>query len=142
MATGPARSADADTRPAFFESPMARWLRIEPAAEPHRYRMRFAEYHIGNPFIRSLHGGVVGSMIEVCAELDLASRLPQMYTVLVSAAIDYLRVTRDADLYASVEEVRIARRLAFMNVWCWQDDEALPVARGACTLRITADAKV
>ena len=116
---------------------MARWLRIKPTSEPHRYSIQFAEYQIGNPFIRSLHGGVVGSMIEICAELDLAERLPGAHTELVSAAIDYLRVTRDADLHARVEEIRIARRLAFMGVWCWQDDEALPVARGSCTLRIT-----
>lgn len=98
--------------------------------------MRFADRHIGNPFIRSLHGGVVGSLIEASAELELALLLPEKTVELVSSAIDYLRVTRDTDLHARVEIVRIARRLAFADVWCWQDDEGVPVARGSCTLRI------
>jgi uncharacterized protein (TIGR00369 family) len=98
--------------------------------------MRFADRHIGNPFIRSLHGGVVSSLIEASAELELALLLPEQTVELVSSAIDYLRVTRDTDLHARVEIVRIARRLAFVDVWCWQDEEETPVARGSCTLRI------
>jgi acyl-coenzyme A thioesterase PaaI-like protein len=136
MTADTSRRSEGHSRPAFFATPMAHWLRIEPAAGPHRYSIRFSDYQIGNPLIRSLHGGVVGSLIEICAELDLAERVPGAHTELVSVAIDYLRVTRDTDLHARVEEIRIARRLAFMCVWCWQDDEALPVARGNCTLRI------
>ncbi|MEC9344391.1 MAG: PaaI family thioesterase, partial [Pseudomonadota bacterium] len=58
---------------------------------------------------------------------------------LVSSAIDYIRVTKDTDLLARVSVVRIARRLAFVEVRCWQDSEDLPVARGSCTLRIYED---
>lgn len=120
----------------LLASPMADWLQIEPTERDNVYVMRFRERHIGNPFIRAIHGGVVGSLIEMSAELELSRRFPEMSVELVSSAIDYLRVTKDADMHARVEEVRIARRLAFFDVWCWQDDENLPVARGSCTLRL------
>lgn len=123
-------------RERMLASPMAKWLRVEPADREAVYVMRFAEHHIGNPFIRAIHGGVVGSLIEMSAELELSRRSPEATVELVSTAIDYLRVTKDADMFARVEEIRIARRLAFFDVWCWQDDEALPVARGSCTLRL------
>jgi len=120
----------------LLASPMADWLQVEPTGRDNVYAMRFREHHIGNPFIRAIHGGVVGSLIEMSAELELSRRSPDVSVELVSSAIDYLRVTKDADMYARVDEVRIARRLAFFDVWCWQDDEAQPVARGSCTLRL------
>lgn len=120
----------------LMEAPIAAWLAVEPGEAEHKYVMRFAERHIGNPFIRALHGGAVGAMIEFCAALDLALRFPEKRSEIASSAIDYLRVTRDSDLHVRVEIVRIARRLAFLDVWCWQDDEDTPVARGSCTLRL------
>jgi len=128
-------------REAFFDTPMAAWLGIEPTEEADRFVMRFGDRHIGNPFIRALHGGVVGSMISASAELGLGriAGAPegQLGRVeLVSSAIDYIRVTKDADLIARVSVVRVGRRVAFVEVYCWQDAEDLPVARGSCTLRI------
>ena len=123
-------------RDSLLKSPMAAWLQIAPTGRDNVYVMRFAERHIGNPFIRAIHGGVVGSLIEISAELELSRRSPGTPVELVSSAIDYLRVTKDADMHARVDEVRIARRLAFFDVWCWQDDENLPVARGSCIVRL------
>ncbi len=117
---------------------MAEWLALVVEPRAGVYRMRFAERHIGNPFIRSIHGGAVGSLIEASAELALAEIVGGPVE-LQSSAIDYLRVTKDADLWSRAELVRRGRRLAFVDVWCWQDSEDLPVARGSCTLRILAE---
>ncbi len=117
---------------------MARWLGFEATAQEGVFVMRFAEHHIGNPFIRALHGGAVGAMIEFSAEAALMRLRPETRAELASTAIDYLRVTRDSDLFARVEPVRIARRLAFLDVWCWQVDEQTPIARGSCILRLLA----
>jgi len=121
--------------PSFLTSSMAEWLGLVVEPRPGVYRMKFAERHIGNPWIRSIHGGAVGSLIEASAELALAEIVGNPVE-LQSSAIDYLRVTKDADLWARAELVRQGRRLAFVDVWCWQDSEDLPVARGSCTLRI------
>lgn len=121
----------------WLASPVANWLGFEPTDRPHVYRQRFGEHHIGNPFIRALHGGVVASMIEFSAGYDIALSSSQgVRAELVSSAIDYVRVTRDADVFVRVEVVRTGRRLAFVDVWCWQDEEDIPIARGSCTLRI------
>ncbi|MCU0791087.1 MAG: PaaI family thioesterase [Nitratireductor sp.] len=132
----PARKADTGRREALLSSPVARWLQAGLTDRPDVYSLRFAERHIGNPFVRALHGGVVGSLAELSARLELARRSEGADVELVSSSIDYLRVTKDADLFARVAVVRIARRLAFLDVWCWQDDEDAPVARASCTVRL------
>ena len=135
--TGQTESKAADSGQDFYATPFAAWLAIEATEENDVFRMRFDERHIGNPFIRALHGGVVGSMVEASAELGFG-RLTESAgpTELVSSAIDYLRVTKAADLFTRVSIVRVGRRIAFFEVYCWQDSEDLPVARGSCTLRI------
>lgn len=128
------------------KSPVEEWLAISVTDDPFVCRIDFQEHHIGNPIIRSVHGGVVGSLIEYAAEAalrhQLASEGRDERTELTTSSIEYLRVTKDAPLYGRAKIVRIARRIAFIDVWVWQDSEDLPVSRGACTLRImekTAD---
>jgi len=125
-------------------SPAEDWLAISQTDQPDIFKIEFQEHHIGNPIIRSVHGGVVGSLIEHAAEgflkhtLTLDNRTESVE--LASSSIDYLRVTKDAPLFARASMVRMARRVAFMNVYVWQDDEEMPVARGTCTLRILPEA--
>jgi acyl-coenzyme A thioesterase PaaI-like protein len=132
------RHVPAMGREALLASPMANWLQLDLTARDNVYRLRFTERHIGNPFVRALHGGVVGSMMEFSALLELARLDENARSEVVSSSIDYLRVTKDGDLHARVDVVRIARRLAFLDVWCWQDDEDVPVARASCTVRLYA----
>jgi acyl-coenzyme A thioesterase PaaI-like protein len=47
---------------------VANWLNVRTGSEPGLFQHRFAEYHVGNPFIRSLHGGVTAALSEYCAE--------------------------------------------------------------------------
>ena len=119
------------------ESAMQNWLGFAPGNEPNRYQLTFCNRHIGNPMIRSVHGGVTASMIEMSAEFTLRGQLETVADIhIVSSSIDYLRVTKDVDLHSRTNIVRISRRLAFIDVLCWQDSEEIPVARGTCTLRI------
>ena len=118
-------------------SPMQQWLAFEAGDEKGLYRLHFRDEHLGNPLIRSVHGGVTASLIEMCAEHLLCAELDQQTQVqLLSSSVDYLRVTKDVDIHARAQIVRIGRRLGFVDVWCWQDEEAIPIARGTCTLRI------
>ena len=114
------------------------WLQLETSEKPGRYKLGFSEHHLGNTFIRSLHGGVSGSLIEVCAEKEVLSALgnDDASVTIISCSIDYLRITRDTDLFAQTEIRRISRRMAVVLVTCWQDDENAPVVQGVVTLKI------
>lgn len=129
-----AQSATRDLE-ARLVSPVAQWLGFEKTDRPDVFRLRYDQRHIGNPFIRALHGGTLATFIEFSAEVAVAGKV-EAPTELISAAIDYIRVTKDVDAYARVETIRFGRRIAFVDVWCWQDDENMPVARGSCSLRI------
>ena len=126
---------------ALFGSPVAEWLNFGPARQEGVFVANFAEHHIGNPFIRSLHGGIVGAVIEGTAEASLIEHFAASDVVktieVTSSSINYLRVTKDADLFCRCEIIRIGRRVAFVDIWCWQDHEDLPVAKGNCVLRIS-----
>ena len=117
---------------------MGTWLDFKNCDEGNLYSMRFSDYHIGNPLIRSVHGGVTASLIEMSAKHTLEKSLENEDSTieLVSSSVDYLRITKDVDILARSQIVRISRRLAFIDVWCWQDEEKIPIARGTCTLRI------
>ncbi|MCF6320584.1 MAG: PaaI family thioesterase [Rhizobiaceae bacterium] len=118
-------------------SPMQDWLEFSAGKEKDHYHLKFCDRHIGNPMIRSVHGGVTAAMIEMSAEFALRAELNSAAEIhLVSSSLDYLRITKDIDLYSRTNIVRISRRLAFVDVWCWQDEEDTPFARGTCTLRI------
>ena len=121
-------------------SPSENWLATSQTEDPAVYKIEFQEHHIGNPIIRSVHGGVVGALIEHTAERYLSHHLNEEGRTgrieLTTSSIDYLRVTKDAPLFARAKVVRLARRIAFMDVFVWQDTEDAPVSRGACTLRI------
>ncbi|MCB1384690.1 MAG: hypothetical protein KDJ80_02020 [Nitratireductor sp.] len=129
----------ADTSP----SPAEAWLAIRATDSPDLWRVAFQEHHLGNPLIRSVHGGVVGALMEHAAirslEYALAEKGLGARVGVVTTAIDYMRVTKDADLFARARIERIARRVAFLSVHCWQDGEDMPVARCNSTLRIVED---
>jgi uncharacterized protein (TIGR00369 family) len=121
----------------LLSSPVADWLQVAPSGKPGEWRLAFDLRHTGNPLIRSVHGGVVASLIDMTAELALEEHLAgAMRAELVSSSIEYLRVTRDSDIFSTATITRIGRRIAFVDVRCWQDGPDTPVARGSCTLRL------
>ena len=113
------------------------WLSFSPTAEAGVFQSEFSERLIGNPFIRSIHGGVLGSFMELSAEKivlsepEFAGRLS-----IITSATDYLRVTKDMNLFCRATILRKSRRIRVVDVSCWQEEEVRPVARGIITLRI------
>lgn len=119
---------------------LSEWLSFEALAEPGTYKTTFATHHLGNVFIRSLHGGVTGATVEMSAEAFARAELKTAASLMIIASsIDYLRITKDRDLYARAQTVRMSRRMAVVDVICWQDEENLPVARGVVSIKIDAD---
>ncbi len=124
-----------------IDSAMRKWLAFHRGKTRDHFYLKFHDQLIGNPLIRSVHGGATASLVEMSAQLILADHLGDKIGIkLASSSIDYLRATSDVDVHARANIIRITRRLAFVDVWCWQDNEEMPVARGTCTLRLTRDA--
>ncbi|MEM9330290.1 MAG: PaaI family thioesterase [Pseudomonadota bacterium] len=122
----------------LFQTPIAHWLGASTTETPSVYRTTFAEHHLGNIWIRSLHGGVTGAMIEVSAEAETRRQLDRdAALMIVTNSTDYLRISKDVDLYTRATIQRLSRRLSVVDVTCWQDNEETLIARGVVTIKIS-----
>ena len=91
--------------------------------------MPFAEHLVGNVMLPALHGGVIGSLLETAAIVQMiwemrSSRLPKP----VDITIDYLRSARAATSYARARIAKQGRRVVNVHAEMWQEDETKPVA--------------
>lgn len=91
--------------------------------------LRFRETNIGNYVMRSIHGGVVGGLLEHAAILHLvADGGLEMMPRIINLSIDYLRPCAAADTFARGEVIKQGRRVANVRVRAWQTDPGKPVA--------------
>ncbi|MGF1552149.1 MAG: PaaI family thioesterase [Paracoccaceae bacterium] len=110
-------------------------------------RLPFAPRLVGNPLIPALHGGVIGSFLEITGLVQLAwerlavdldqggpaaaaiveGRLPPIPKT-VDINIDYLRSGRPRDSFARARVQKSGRRVAHVHVEAWQDERARPIA--------------
>jgi uncharacterized protein (TIGR00369 family) len=109
--------------------PYSAFLDVQVALEDGvpRCRLPFRESLIGNLGIRAIHGGVVAGFMENAALLHLLllldeSKVPKS----IDFSIDYLRSANALDLWAECEVARQGRRVAAVQVSCWQDEPGHP----------------
>lgn len=91
--------------------------------------MPFDAKLIGNPILPALHGGVIGSLLETAAIVQIlwetsAASLPKP----VDITIDYLRSGRAVASHARAWLARQGRRVVSARAEMWQEDAAKPVA--------------
>ncbi|HEX2591199.1 MAG TPA: PaaI family thioesterase [Rhizomicrobium sp.] len=91
--------------------------------------MPFAQQLIGNPILPALHGGVIGSLLETAAIMQVifetrAVKLPKP----VDITVDYLRSGRALTSYARARIAKQGRRVINVHAEMWQEDEAKPIA--------------
>jgi uncharacterized protein (TIGR00369 family) len=111
--------------------PYCAWLGLSAKLDDGRVvlKMPFDAKLIGNPVIPALHGGVIGSLLEIAAIVQAIwdtkiTRFPKP----VDITIDYLRTGRAATSYASARLARQGRRVVNVHAQMWQEDEAKPIA--------------
>lgn len=118
------------------DSPFTSWLGLQVHAAPAGLEavLPFEEKNVGNPFIRSLHGGIVSAALE-CGGGLLAAYLDELDRIQrpASISISYLRSTADRDLNIQVLPIKEGRRLLFLTAQAWQDDDTKPVASAMMT---------
>ncbi len=104
-------------------------LRIDSKGDELTTVLPFRDELIGNQNLPAIHGGVLGSMLELTAVMQLLratelERLPKT----IDLSIDYLRSARAQDLYGRAHVTRQGRRVANVRVELWQQARDKPVA--------------
>jgi uncharacterized protein (TIGR00369 family) len=115
--------------------PYARFLGIRLEEDDHGTLcvLPFRHEIVGNSRLPAIHGGVVGSFIEMTALLTLVNDFPaedDRIAKPIGVTIDYLRSAGPKDTYGRAEVVKHGRRVANVRVLAWQDDPSKPVAAG------------
>lgn len=89
----------------------------------------FSDMIIGNPVLPAIHGGAIGSFLELTSVIQLLystqlERLPKT----VDISIDYLRSGRPMDTYGRAIVTRQGRRVANVRTEIWQEEFDKPIA--------------
>ena len=89
----------------------------------------FNEMLIGNTMLPALHGGAIGSFLELTSVIQLlfttqCERLPKT----VDVSIDYLRSGRPVQTFGRAVVTRQGRRVANVRAEIWQDEFNKPIA--------------
>ncbi len=91
--------------------------------------LRFREHNIGNFVVRTIHGGVVGALLEHAAVMQLMVETDvAVVPRIVNVSIDYLRPCRATDTFARGQIIRQGRTVANVRVTAWQEDPGRLVA--------------
>lgn len=95
-----------------------------------RYFMDFRDSHIGNPMIRTFHGGILASFGEVTAAVYLARQRSDDELPLCSTmTFDYLRPAFVGTLQAIPNIVRAGRRITTVSVQLRLDGKLVCIGR-------------
>lgn len=119
--------------------PYAAFLGVEAAAEGSGADtvMRFSQRLVGNPLLPALHGGSIAGFMELTAMAVLAARAAPAKPIDVSIA--YLRSGKPLDVLARAEVRKVGRRIAYVHVLAWQDDDASPIAEMTAHFLLASD---
>jgi uncharacterized protein (TIGR00369 family) len=99
------------------------------------FRLPFRETLIGNTVLPALHGGVVAGFMENAALLHLLLMLDERRVPKsIDFSIDYLRSANALDTFAACEVARQGRRVAQVQIRCWQVEEGHPGRERAVAL--------
>jgi len=89
----------------------------------------------GNPNLPALHGGVIGSFLELTALSEWLFRTgEQDLPRTTSFSVDYLRSGRMQDTFGRAVIIRQGRRISNIQATIWQSNADKPVAVARCNL--------
>ena len=106
-------------------------LEVERRADGIVCRLPFQPGIVGNARLPAVHGGVIGSFLEMTALLGLldeagGGRIPRP----INFSTNFLRSAGPVETLGRAEIVKRGRRIANVRVVAWQDDPGKPVAAG------------
>jgi uncharacterized protein (TIGR00369 family) len=115
------------------EIPYARFLglRSEEDEEGLVCVLPFKEAIVGNARLPAVHGGVIGSFLEMTALLALIDQSEgERIAKPINFSTDYLRAAGPRDTHGRAEIVKLGRRIANVRVVAYQKERSKPVAAG------------
>ena len=94
---------------------------------------------VGNTDSRTVHGGVITTLVDVVSASAVAVRLPDFEVLAtLDMRIDYMHPATPGDrVYAKAECYRLAGQVAFVRAHCYQHNEADPIALGTAAFMRT-----
>lgn len=96
-------------------------VRIEQLLPSPVFRLPYRASLIGNSVLPALHGGVVAGFMENAAQLHLLLLLDEnKVPKSIDFSIDYLRSANAVDSLVSCDVARLGRRVAQVQIRCWQ----------------------
>lgn len=114
---------DNDFTPLITHVPYAQFIgmQVERFGDELVFRLPAKAQNIGNPTLPAIHGGVIAGFMEMSAIVQLmvfihSDKVPKV----VDFSIDYLRAGHDKETYAECRITRQGRRVANVNISCWQ----------------------
>jgi len=94
------------------------------------YQLCFREEHIGNPLLRTFHGGILASFGEVAASLHVVEETRmQQQPLCTSLTFDYLRPAFAGTIRAVPQIVRAGRRFIVVSVDIFLDKSHVSTGR-------------
>jgi uncharacterized protein (TIGR00369 family) len=118
-------------------SPYAEALGVKRTKDGDReiLAMPFGDHLIGRPGF--LHGGAISGLTECAAWFMLGDTLDDASFKPITVTVDFLRGGKMVETYATARIIRLGRRLAVVEAWGWQEDEASPIVRADLKFLIT-----
>lgn len=93
--------------------------------------LAFREDLVGNTRLPAIHGGVIGSFLEMTAMLRLIDESGvESSPRPINFSIDYLRSAGPRTTRARADIFKLGRRIAHVHVIAWQEERDRPVAAG------------
>jgi uncharacterized protein (TIGR00369 family) len=123
---------DIDAVERKFISPYVEFLNLQEreVEGESRYVLEFREEHVGNPLIRTFHGGILASFGEVVAALHLLrERGGVTHFECATMTFDFLRPAFAGTLVAVPNIVRAGRRITTVSVQLRLDGKLVCIGR-------------
>ncbi len=104
-------------------------VHVEQRGDVLTFCLPFRQSLIGNTSLPALHGGVIAGFMENAAQLHLLLLLDEnKVPKSIDFSIDYLRSAHAEDCFAACEVARLGRRVAQVQIRCWQGADVRTVA--------------
>lgn len=98
-------------------------MRLVTAGGSLQFQLPFRDDLVGDSALPAIHGGVIAGFMESSAQMLLLLTLPERRLPKnIDFSIDYLRSGNPADCFVDCEVMRQGRRVAQVQIRCWQHE--------------------